>query len=766
MPTCGPILLYLFAVAACGLSVMSLCRAVFGDTRRIPLFSISLTCGFPIALLLFSLLARVNPNYEITVPVTLLLLALGCGFGWLDWHEERTFKLSRSIWDRRMDAVFLGVFSIVLLFVLLLRSNWPGIHWDSSIPRYGSEKLFNYSLIQAFLFGRGFPPENLWSAGEPIDYYILLHALPGLVNWAWRVLTGDAGAGGVIFVFSDAFTLMWGCFSLSVWTYSLLVTLNTSLTRHYAALISIALGIGVLLATHTKAIRMVFEALASGTEVGWWQLQDVIPYTVSQYPVWLMIQGDHHAFGRVFFLEISFYGSMILLFLSERFHPFRVALSACLAAILLIANPGSVLLDLVVFVPAVLGIVGNYVWKRQWPMLKIFVLNLLGVGVLALLLGLPTLLTIPNPEVTWYWVETGAASPLSGFLETQFPSLLVVAAAASSIWTGAIAGREILHGKKLWLIVAVLAIPLLLGRAGVAVALACALLVLYTAPRHSVDGNIDRMPLVILGASVFALWIFPEFLVSDFSHRQALEWKRFNVTMRFWLEGNYLIPFLAVLVWAPAYQTAFARHIYVRCITGGAAIVALLWIVVHGYSIADRIRRTPDLASINGTEFLLREAPCDAAIIKHLGQLPESVRIGELCGTGEFIREVPVEYSWAGRIAAYSGRPGICGWSKHVWQFSNKLHNNWPTGIWTWDRFREYERHLQLAFASAQQGVSNPSVRTFFDQLGLTHMIVGDQERRVFPGLTIDALANTLGGVVDYHGENGCGVVALGNRLK
>ena len=45
----GPILLYLLVVAGCALAAMSVCRLVFGDVRRIPLVSVSLTVGTPLA---------------------------------------------------------------------------------------------------------------------------------------------------------------------------------------------------------------------------------------------------------------------------------------------------------------------------------------------------------------------------------------------------------------------------------------------------------------------------------------------------------------------------------------------------------------------------------------------------------------------------------------------------------------------------------------------------------------------------------------------
>jgi uncharacterized membrane protein len=767
----GPILLYTLVIAWTGLAVMPLCRAIFDDVRRVPLFSVSMTVGIPLVLLLFSLFARVNQNYAITIPVTLLLVTLAGLLGWTTVQYHRQPEIDRSVatrsWDRRADVMLLGIFGSILLLMLLLRSTWPGIHWENSLERFGGEKMFNFSMIQAFLFGSGFPPENIWSAGEPLDYYVLLHALPGLVSWAWRILTGDASACSVLFVFSDTFLALFGSFSLTAWSHALLTLLNPSLTRRQITAISLALGVGVLFSVHLDAIHRVMVSWVTGTKLGWWQLEyDVIPYTVTQYPMWLFLKGDHHAFERVFFLQVAFYGSIILLLLADRFKPTRILLSSGLAAAVLLANFGSVLLDLIVLVPAITGMALCYARRREWLILRVHALNLTGVGALALLLSIPMLMTAQTPHVAWYWVESGIASPLLGFLEAQFAPLLFVAAASSAAWVGGSWGmndvNRLLKGKGILVLAGVAGMFLVAGRSGAAVALSCMLLVLFTAPRRvAKEGQSDRLPLVAIAASIFAIWLFPEFVVSDFSQRPVVEWKRFNVTMRFWLEGYYLIPLLAVLVWAPAFPHALANRTYRRNLAIGAGFVGGLWLVVHGYTVADRISHTPDVPSLDGAEFMAREHPLDAAIIEYLRNAPGRVRLGELCGTGEIVKEVIVEYDWPGRIAAFSGRPSICGWTKHVWQFSNKLRHEKPTGPWTWVRFREYERNMKQAFDAARQRLPSPASRAFFESLSVTHMVVGEGEQKIYPGLTIDELASALGGTVVYRGEGGTGVLSL-----
>ena len=91
--------------------------------------------------------------------------------------------------------------------------------------------------------------------------------------------------------------------------------------------LGLGLGIGVLLSVHAKAVGLVLGALLGGAEPGWWALErEVVPYTYSQYPFFLLLQGDHHAFQRVFFLQVALYGAVALLLSATRPHWPRVLL--------------------------------------------------------------------------------------------------------------------------------------------------------------------------------------------------------------------------------------------------------------------------------------------------------------------------------------------------------------------------------------------------------------------------------------------------------
>ena len=671
----GPILLYLLVVVGCALAAMPLCRLAFGDVRRVPLVSVGLTVGTPLALLLFSLVARLVPDYRLAVPLTLLLI--GALWAWGRSQARRATPMAAghgAAWDGRADLLLLGVYAVLLGLLVLLRAGWPSIFWEHDYAHVGSEKLFNFSLIQAYLFGQGYPPENLWLAGEPIDYYVLLHALPGLVAWAWRVLTGDPAAGDVLFVFSDASLLLLGSFALSAWSVALLSSGDNGLSRRQSLGIGLGLGIGVLLSVHAKAVGMVLGALLGGADVGWWALErEAVPYTYSQYPFFLLLQGDHHAFQRVFFLQVALYGAMALLLLAPRVHWPRVLLVGTLAAAVQLAHSGSVLLDLVVFGLAAAGLAGLRLWRGERQLARALFANLGATAAVALVVSLPALWRHRSPSITWYWVETGIASPLLGFLSAQAgPLVFFVAACAAgavSLRFRAAAGTRLLDRRWAWLLVVIAATLIAVGRSGAAVAVSCAALVCMLAPHRSASGE-DRTPLVILAAAVFGTWLMPEFVVGDFSHRPVVEWKRWNLAMRFWLEGHYLVPFLAVLAFAPAFPAALADRRYVRALTAAAALVGTLWLTTHAYALVDRRTQTPDVPRSRRDRLSSSATiPCDADIADFL----RSCRAG--AGSANSAARLSSRRRSRSTMAGRAHRSllrtaGHVRLERHVWQFT------------------------------------------------------------------------------------------------
>jgi hypothetical protein len=56
----------------------------------------------------------------------------------------------------------------------------------------------------------------------------------------------------------------------------------------------------------------------------------------------------------------------------------------------------------------------------------------------------------------------------------------------------------------------------------------------------------------------------------------------------------------------------------------------------------------------------------------------------------------------------------------------------------------------------------DPESRAFLERLGVTHVVLGEQESLLFPALSGRDLADTLGGTVEFERGERCAVVRLG----
>lgn len=772
----GPILLYLLSVGYCGLLAAPMVRSAFAKSESIPLMSLSLTVGFPITLVVFSLLTQLNASYEVSLPSTLVLLSVAA---WLLWRQQQNplHNISLPKWDRATDRTLLIAFAIVLTLAVFVRSMWPAVTWDNSVEWVGVEKLFNLSMIQAFTFGQGFPPENLWLAGQPVDYYLLCHALPGLVSWAWRIVSGESAAAGVLFVFSDAFLFAFAGLAVAAWTVALLGHSQRGLQKQRILAIAAVAAATSLLATHAKAVGQVVQALAGFGHPSWMDLyKEVIPFTHSHYPVMTLLLGDHHAFQRIAFLQVAFFGALAMVLLARKTAPAAAILAGLLAAAVALWHTGSVLLGLAVLVPVFLALGLRHVLSKEWRGLAVLTSNAAITAGVALLAVLPSLLSRQGHEVRWYWVEPGLASPLWEFVLAQSGPLLLLAAGCVAAVVVSHARSELpsiestARSANYLLRVLLPAACLLLvlsfaGYGGVGVATVCVWLILTHPCEPATSGAKDRWPLTLLAAAGFAIWLLPEFVVVDLANRPALEWKRWQMTMRFWLEGYTLIPFFVAVALGPVFAQAMDRPAFRRGSLLVATGVVLSWLCVHLYTIVDRVQLSPDQPGLDGFAFLQRNHRCDAAIIDHLRTLPGRVQVGELCGTGETRPDIPVNYAWPGRIAAYSARPGVCGWSWHVWESSQRVDESAYRGPWSWVRFRDYERTLVSLLQAVVDGRPVALARQELEKFGVTHIVVGEHEMRLFPGLSIDRLAQAFASNASLSSPGGCGVLDMQSDL-
>jgi hypothetical protein len=689
-----------------------------------------------------------------------------------------------------------GVFFLVAGTTLYLHSLWPDLHWDNSGDKAGVEKLFNLSIHQSFLFGAGYPPEWIWASGEVSRYYMLPKILPGLASWLGRVVFGDPMTGGVQYLLSEAVLVGLASASVSAWIMLLLGAIAPSSSVRHQIAVGVALGLLVFVDSQGYALVQGLSQLIANKESDWWTLQrEIVRYTENQYPVWLVILGDNHAYAQVIPFQVTLWGSVFLLLLEKELSLRLMILAAFGGAAVFLSHVPSVLLNMVTLVPAAVCALSWEASRRNTSRVVALGGNFLGAAIgAALLIVLNSTITgntkhvFPSPDIV---------SPVLEFFSVQLWPLMwmgllsTVAIAGGALSTAAFRKNwqlksgtkaaiplECLTALAAWgLVVSVYA-----ERPAIAVALILGifLFVLVLAARSSVEPEAQRSIALFCGCS-FGVWILPELLAIDNLEDNRTLWIRFNMVLRFWPEGYYLIPFVVTIGLGAALLEALRSRSKATLFYGLTAVVFVSFSLAHIPAIKNRERRTQTQQSIDGFRFVARETPYDAQIIEFLSHLPETPRVvvAEACGTQSY-PGVPTSYSWPGRISAFSGRPAVCGWSRHAELHQPVLQNSVSSGTSseTTMRGRNIRFDTALLRILLEAGASLPGLMgrrpldaegneislgaaiTTFRDFGVTHLVFGEREEQVYGSVVLDKLASVVrGSVVFRSGKPNIGVV-------
>jgi hypothetical protein len=303
-------------------------------------------------------------------------------------------------------------------------------------------------------------------------------------------------------------------------------------------------------------------------------------------------------------------------------------------------------------------------------------------------------------------------------------------------------------------------------------------LVMWQRPVIALSFTLAVSSFILLGSSqkvavlafcgALLVWIFPEVIVTDWVHDNRTDWVRFNTAMRLWLESTYLVPFAGMLIVAPALEILLQSKFFGRCAATVTAIL-LIVVVVSDYVLTERrIARAPERASIDGFDFLRSEAPYDFQIISYLSLLPNPVVLGEVCGDGSHDL-LPYHYGKPGRIAAFSGRPSLCGWARHTWMFQQRLRRANPSNETLWQSFLSYNNHFKNILSAGSPNPLNlapiEESLLYLKSRGVTHLVVGELEQQVQPRIDLSTLAIMIGGEVLFEPSPGFGVVKMPQEI-
>lgn len=742
--------LCLFASAplACSLPVALESR---GHGTNIPLrdsalSGVGLVTGLSSFLVLYATIGRALGD-----PLLITACALAGNSAFAIWILRRAPAPARAVpWG----AVLGSYFALALLTALLFWGRLPFTAIDYDPGRFGAEKLYNFTFVQAFVHGSGYPPENLWLAGERIHYYILPKTLPGVASHFALRFNGDVAAPGFLFHLSDAFFIAAGLFGIAKVALAWLSEFPAPrplLLRASAAL----LGAWPLLHTCFSA---TLQAAAGKPDL--WSLSRIMDPVISEYPFWNYIWADAHAHSAITFLQVGFVFWLVTVLRDvERAPHQHLVLLALSAVAVFLSENWSVLVDVMAFTPLALLSFALATERRAW------IARLLPVALIALLLTLAEATTKSQAAVKWYYVPGAAATSLKHFLDIHFGQLLFLCAAFATALLGrpnrgsVPCGREeprpalptnrryICHAAAGAAICAALAT----GRPMLAIAGAFALASWILGS----GGKPERTFMGCVLPCAFLCWAIPELVAVNFDMGE--KYMRYNMIFRFGYSSFSLLPLGVAATLGPrlARWAAGATPGRIAAIAAplAAGVALLSW--ANAATYRNRDARTAMRGGWGGLDFLAADRPQDWLLIDALRRMPGRIVLIEECG----IQPKAGGYTVFGRISAYSGHPALCGWAHHVFLFHKKMDAGPARGQGAFGHLLERDRWTKILLESITATPEEVQALAAVQAQGATHLVLGQVERDAHPAASLQSLA-WMGKVVFENG--GFGIVELG----
>lgn len=681
------IAIWLVTVEILGLAALPLLRSFFGNRRDAALLARPLG----LALIAWGGWAIAVATGRFDRLGLLVATAALAGLSWRAHRRTNTEKKDGRFWGPEEKRAAL-LFWACAAFFFLLRAGFPDI--------FGQEKSMDLAFLNSLNRNAAMPPLDPWMAGRTINYYYWGYLLAS-------VLTKISGVPTPV-----SYNLAIGTFAAYSFVAAACLGLRLSGGRRAAGLWA---GIATVFGSNVVG---AFDALRApfGQGFDYWHASRVIASgdTINEFPFFTFLQADLHPHLVAFPFFVAAFA------VAHRFLEFprstdarsaRGFAAAAAPALLLVLTAGTSraannwnlpALALLVLVVAVLRSRG----ERAWPTAAAaFRAALFGAAlVLAMLLlwaPYSRSYALPQPAIEATTLKSDLLEFLGvwGFLFAIGLLVLLPGMAEDEptrrrrdLGLSAVAAAALLVGLAEKMPALVALVPLIVLSGGFA----------WRAMKRAREGSSDVFLafVLLLGLAMIAGC---EFVYFKDSYGAQLQ--RMNTIFKFYHQAWPLLAIpLAVLAertWAVADGGSWRR-----AALAGAALLMLLY---PADALMWRLRQGSGGLTVNGWPSLVRRSPGDAAAVRWLS---ENARRGAVVleATGD-------AYTEYARVSTHTGIPTVLGWANHE-------------GLWRGDD-REIPERIGMvrAFYSAPDAQTALSV---VRKYGVTHVVVGDLERRAY----------------------------------
>jgi len=608
-----------------------------------------------------------------TVGAVLLLAGAGAGAVVL-WQR-------RSAWRAILAAE--AVVTVASLAVLALRLDHPEI--------LGTEKPMDLGIMATLQRARGFPPPDMWLAGETLPYYYL-GSLLWSVPLALSRVPLEIGYNLVVALLAGA-------------TAGLLWSLGRRLAGgHAGGALTAFFG---LVAGTPDGLRQLFAGKPLGG-LDLWASSRQVTDTITEWPLFTIWLGDLHP--HLLSLPVALAAVLVAANAAahDRLRVGGVALAAVLFGVTWAANPWAMPPTLAAV--GLMLVLGDGRWRWPWQGWSRWAAAA-AVAVAGWLVTAPFQLAY-HPPFEGLGLVHAWTPPVQ--LVLWGGSLLIAAVGATVAILVEAGGGEGRGRAFMWVSVAAVTVaaaasgkPTLVLLVGTAAVLTGA--VLWSAAPG------DRPALALAALGVFLLAV-PEVVFVRDPYGEALH--RMNTVFKAYFQGWMLLALALPVLVRVAATTRRAR----------AVLLAVLVVpaLPHLLSAAS----APFSGRPLGLDGLRWMAAGDRALVRALRHEPPGTSLVEAVGGA---------YTEYARLSAASGVPALLGWANHE-------------GVWRGDSITpELERRRGLVDAIYHAGDPG-EIRRLVEEAGVDLVAIGALEARDDSAEQLDAVAAAGDAVTELDG--------------
>ena len=684
------ILAWALATELMGLAVLPLLRAFFGNRRDAALLSRPVGLA-AVAYVAWALSLLTSIGFQ---RVTMLAaLGLVAGVALAARRRAGPESPAQAPWWGDEEKLAALLFWAPAAVFLLIRAAGPAI--------LGAEKFMDLAFLNSLARYPGMPPADPWMAGKTINYYY----------WGYLLAAAQAKLSGVAPLV--AYNLAIATFAAS--SFAAAACLGLRLSRGRLA-VGVAAGFGAVFAGNLTG---AFDAWSNpfASDFDYWHASRVIGpesfKTINEFPFFTFFHADLHPHLLAFPFFIAAFAVAQRWVEDDAHRAFRAWPGMLLVALVAGTARSANFWNLPAM--AILLVVGGAFGATRGARMPTARQALLGAGLGLVVLAVSLAMFYPYTS-SFALAERGLGRTT---MFSEIPEFLGVwgilfAASLLGLWprTSDDSERE-KRWRDLGLAVAAavsLAGGFALGRPALAIVLFLGLLALRAAWRSFRAADDDASGIFAAFLVLLALGMVGGCEIVYFKDTYGQDLQRMNTIFKFYHQAWPLLAVGSVVFVGRAWQAGAGRRIAFRAVLAVLGLLALLWPVNVAVS---RWRQKDGPLSLDAHGPLVRRNPGDAAVIDWLlKNAPQGSVVMEASGD---------PYSEYARISSHTGIPTVLGWANHEGLWRASMTSEEP-------EVAERLARIKLFYTTPDPRVAQAVLQKY----GVTHVILGDMERRTY----------------------------------